>query len=540
MAKKKGGKKGGGARDSKPAQAAKKASSSEKAAPVPRATTSEAPKKADPLKKPTAARESDPPDSNEELDAPSSREAEPDPPIPKTQGAAWARPLVTLEKWWTWFEMRLLLVVIISLIAALVAWVSLKGMSSPVESSAKAGTMYRAMLGAIVLGSLTHVVMKRLKIAGRAAPLAVLAAMVFAALIAPSWRSTGVEYSGRLLNWLQEGSSLTMFGGLRGVSTRLTIVLAMLGASLAAASGKHINIDAVLRFLNPKLRVVTFVLSSIATITVCVAAAWGFVDYISIESFGANSDASRGEKVAHVEHHLSQDFFLWRKQVGFDLDALPVVLGGKKWDDDKRLTGRQWNAYLDESGYYDHFEKADVDALRAPAEDLDTSRIPQVVVPDGTARGLLVHAMNLLFPIGLLLVAARFFLRMLLVVSGHQSVEVEGELLHTAHLANDDEKPTESEPPATKAEAPLAKKSAALAAAKRSTAETDDDADEDDDSSEDDDAPEEAVKAEPRGVAKADAKDGAKDEAEDAVTEAKDDEGSDDTDESDADKGVKS
>jgi TRAP-type C4-dicarboxylate transport system permease small subunit len=388
---------------------------------------------------------------------------------------------VKIERAWTWFEMRLLLVVIVSLIAAMVSWVSLKGLSSPVESEARAGTMYRAMLGAIVLGSIAHTVTRRIKLEGRAAPAAVLAAMVLGAGVAPMWRATGVDYFGRMLNWLQEGSSLTMFGGLRGVSTRLTIVLAMVGASLAAANGKHINIDALLRFMRPQLRIVSFVLSSIATIAVCVAAAWGFTDYISIESFGANKDASRGEKISHVTHHLSQDFFLWRKQVGFDLEALPVVVGGGKWDDEKRMNGRQWNEFLDESGYYDHFEKTDVDALRSPEEDLDAPRVPQVVVPDGTARGLLVHALNLIFPIGLLLVAARFFLRMLLVVTGHQSVEVEGELLHSADsLAREDEQATESEPPETKAEAPDAKKSAAKAASAKKSAAKEESADADD------------------------------------------------------------
>ena len=52
-----------------------------------------------------------------------------------------------------------------------------------------------------------------------------------------------------------------------------------------------------------------------------------------------------------------------------------------------------------------------------------------VVVPNGSPRGLLVHVLNLAFPIGLVIIALRLLLRMILVVSGHDSVEVEGELV---------------------------------------------------------------------------------------------------------------
>jgi len=48
-----------------------------------------------------------------------------------------------------------------------------------------------------------------------------------------------------------------------------------------------------------------------------------------------------------------------------------------------------------------------------------------VVVPEGSPRGLLIPTMHLMFTIGFAMIGLRFLLRMLLVLSGHQSVEPE-------------------------------------------------------------------------------------------------------------------
>jgi len=42
--------------------------------------------------------------------------------------------------------------------------------------------------------------------------------------------------------------------------TRLTLWLALLGGSIATAKGKHINIDVVMRFLTPRMRIPVAVL----------------------------------------------------------------------------------------------------------------------------------------------------------------------------------------------------------------------------------------------------------------------------------------
>lgn len=465
MAKKKGGKKRadaaprptpGPASKEKPKASGPGAASEAAKAPPPESTKEpaepkpSAPKKAAPRATEPSPREAvaeapheepTPPASAFEEELTAAREVEEEKarrshPAFHAHGAAWARPFVVFERRWAWFEKRLLVVVLAALVASMVFWVALKGMSLPIESESSGGVVFRALFGASVLGFAARYATKPLGWDEARRAVATIAAMAIGIVVAPSWRSVGVDYFGNVLNWLQEGSHLTMFGGLRGLSTRLTILLALVGASLAAAGGKHINIDVALRFIKPVLRVPVYFLSTVATAGVCFAAAWGFFDYTSIESFGAERDWARAKKVQHVSHHVSQGFFLFRKQVGLDLRALPHVLGGGKWDDDSRMNGRQWNEFLEKSGYRDYYTAEQVAAARAPESDLDAPRMAMVVVPDGSVRGILVHSMNLMFPVGFIILGLRFLLRLLMVVSGHTTVEAEPEF-----GSNDDEVP---------------------------------------------------------------------------------------------------
>jgi TRAP-type C4-dicarboxylate transport system permease small subunit len=405
MSKKKGGKK----RSSPPA--------------APKPTTKEAePKPVESVSEP-GGRESEPtaPEENES--------SAPVPPKkePRREGAAWGKPLVTLERRFTWFELRLLVVIILLLIASMVAWVSVLGLSSPIESQDSAGTLYRGFAGAVILALISWAASKRLALSKQASSLLGVAAIVIGFATAGLWRATGVEYFGHLKNWLQEGSTLTMFGGLRGVSTRLTILLAFVGGSLAAASGKHINIDVALRFVTPKLKLPVFVLQNIATIVFCIVASVAFFEYIAITNFNAKEETSRSEKASIVGKAVSQDLFLFRRQFGFDLSATPHVLGGGKWDDESRLDGRKWNEYLESSGYRDYFTSEQVDALKAPPDALDGSRLALAIGPEGQPRNLLIRTMNLTFAVGFLFMAFRFLLRLLLVLSGHADMDAEND-----------------------------------------------------------------------------------------------------------------
>ena len=84
---------------------------------------------------------------------------------------------------------------------------------------------------------------------------AVTSAVVAGLVLGRLWANAGVEYFSNVLNWMQNASLLMLIGGLRGVVTRLTLWLALLGGSIATAKGKHINIDVVMRFLTPKMRI---------------------------------------------------------------------------------------------------------------------------------------------------------------------------------------------------------------------------------------------------------------------------------------------
>src|SRR5690606_14271320 len=112
--------------------------------------------------------------------------------------------------------------------------------------------------------------------------------------------------------------TLTLFGGLWGLSTRLTMFVAMLGASIAAASGTHINIDVVIRLLPLGLRRPVGVAAAVATAFVCFAASWGFLDHIAITGFKADDKAPMSEKVDRVGEGMGEMFFAFRKQVGLD------------------------------------------------------------------------------------------------------------------------------------------------------------------------------------------------------------------------------
>ncbi|NUP05519.1 MAG: hypothetical protein HOW73_05615 [Polyangiaceae bacterium] len=346
---------------------------------------------------------------------------------PPLARAAWGKPFVTIERWWTWFEVRLLVVVILGLVFSMVLWVSLQGMSAPVESESKAGLVFRGIVGAIAIGLAAWLGTGKLGLDRMKRTIAAMAGIAVGAAIAPSWRHAGVDYFGNVQNWLQEGSSLTMFGQLRGVSTRLTVVLAFIGGSLAAASGKHINIDVALRFVKDRFKLPVFVLQTAATVVFCVVAGLAFFEYIAITNFNAKPESTRSEKYKVVDDAVAQDLFLWRKQIGFDLSATTHVLGGGKWDDAERLSGRQWNEFLETSGYRDYFTPEQVQSLKSPDEYLDESRLPLAVGPEGPPRNLLVRTMNLTFAAGFFFMALRFLLRLILVLSGHQSIEPESD-----------------------------------------------------------------------------------------------------------------
>jgi hypothetical protein len=85
------------------------------------------------------------------------------------------------------------------------------------------------------------------------------------------------------------------------------------------------------------------------------------------------------------------------------------------------MKAAEWNAWLDGADWSSHFDKNAVEALHMDLTDPTATHMPQVVVP-GTgeeARGLLIRDANMVFPFGLAIIALKFLLRIVLVLSGH-------------------------------------------------------------------------------------------------------------------------
>jgi TRAP-type C4-dicarboxylate transport system permease small subunit len=362
------------------------------------------------------------------------------PPPPVVPKQAWGEPLVKLDKKWTSFESKLCVWVLLMEIAALCFWIALKGLSSEYSPGGGdvSGLVFRSLITSIVLGFAVHKATKppaaATEKADRHAVLVTVAVFV-GLLLGRVWVKVGVEYFSNLLNWLQNASLLMLVGGLRGLGTRFTLWLALLGASIATAKGKHINVDVVMRFLHPKMRVPVAVLGWIAASAMCFAGVVGFADHIAIESFKApatqpcpedknkDCDVYFGQKLDVVMREVGNDFFLMGRQVSLDVRSLPRVLVGTKYDG--WMKASEWNDWLKDGNWGAHFKQDDVNNLLLPADQPDALRSPAVNVPGGMeqARGLVIRDLNFVFPFGLLMIALRFILRALLAVSGHVRVD---------------------------------------------------------------------------------------------------------------------
>lgn len=332
--------------------------------------------------------------------------------------ARWGEPFARFDRFWTRFETWLCAIVLGLEIVALTAWIALKGLSTAPDSSV-AGIVFRALFAAGVLGGVGYLAGRRRSLnLGRALALAGVALGIFTAR---AWARVGVDWASNLLNWYQQGSALTLLGGLRGVGTRLTLLLALIGGSLATAAGKHVTIDLLTRFLKPRARVPVVIAGWLGAALVCFTASWGFFDHIAIENFEAKADASVGQKVRAVSHGLGEGAFIAVRQLDLDLETFPHVLRGEAYSE--WLDGKRWNAWLDESGFADRYGAERVQALKL---EHDAHRTPIVVIPDrGEAKGELVKATNLVVPIGLLILGIRFLLLVMLVLSGHRTIDPE-------------------------------------------------------------------------------------------------------------------
>jgi TRAP-type C4-dicarboxylate transport system permease small subunit len=363
-------------------------------------------------------------------------------------------PLERLDASWQRLESRLCAGVLVAEIASLTLWVSLKGLSADyMPGATSAGLVYRAILTATALGIAAHLATR--KHGGRVHGAATTVAVVVGLLAGRLWAHAGVTYASNLLNWLQNASTLMLIGGLRGLATRFTLWVALLGASLATSRGKHIHVDVLIRYVPEKLRRPTAIVGQVAALVVCVFGAIGFCDYIAISVYRADAvkpcpgeatrscDTSAGEKLATVEGKVGADFFLLGRQASLDVQSIGKVLGGTPYD--KWMSAAEWNSWLDGADWTAHFDKKAVDAVRMDPSQPDAKRMPQVPVP-GTgeeARGLLVRELDFVFPFGLIVIALKFLLRILLILQGR--IDVDPEAAHKEEeLAHAEERDTEA------------------------------------------------------------------------------------------------
>jgi hypothetical protein len=132
-----------------------------------------------------------------------------------------------------------------------------------------------------------------------------------------------------------------------------------------------------------------------------------------VESFGAKADDSSRRKVGIGIAGLGEHAFVLRKQILLDAQSVvPIAVEGRRYAG--FMTGAR-NQWLTENGFEDRYGSARARALHVPPNE---TRAPIVVVPGlGEPRGLLATSANLLFPVGLLVVAARFLIRAAVILS---------------------------------------------------------------------------------------------------------------------------
>lgn len=296
-----------------------------------------------------------------------------------------------LDRALTRIEVAIVSTALLVLSMLLFAWVSLKGLSSRTTPEFVAGLLFRSLVTSILFGAIGWKLSRR---SGWKTALFFIAGTFGGWL----WVDFGVEWAANVIGWLQDGSVLTWFGGLRGVGTRLTLIVAMAGGALATATGRHVSIDLAARAFSVSVRTWISRISAVIAAVVCLFAAWGFFDFTAIDAFHAAPEASGASKISATVSGLAHHARLAAKQLALDFKMSPRVLSGARWD--ASLRADEWNAWLCDS---DEFE-----SLKEP--DATVMRTPLLALPGESPRGLLVKDLSLIIPLGLLWIAMRFLL----------------------------------------------------------------------------------------------------------------------------------
>jgi hypothetical protein len=370
---------------------------------------------------------------------------------------AWALGLKRFDKAWTSFEAKACAVILVLEIVALCIWIIVKNMPityNPDGTGSKAGLVLRALLGGVALATVAHKIMgvaiKRDPESPTVGPVhgaVVTGALLIGLRLGKSWASVGAEFFSNVYSWLQASSSFVMLNGLRGFSSRMTLLVAILGASIATSKAKHINVDFGLRALPERFRKFAAVTGWLAAATVCVMSAYAFFDFIAIGNFQAPSkiectDGTKGPegtglcdppfstKWEKVVSTTKRDLFVAGRQIVLDTKTFSRVMKGEKYSE---MPAAEWNAWLDAGNWAAY---ADADELATFRAADDSPREPKSPVPGGgDLKPLLVKEFNIfVLGVGFLMIAARFLIRATLAVAGAVSVDPDA-----AHALDDAE-----------------------------------------------------------------------------------------------------
>lgn len=353
--------------------------------------------------------------------------------------------LLRLDRRWTSVEQYLAVFAIVAEIVTLVFWVALRAMASSYEEShSPIGPLFRGILGAIILGLIAHLILRPKPGQDQRLihPVATTVAVFVGLVLGWAWTEFGVSWSSNAVGWLQNASSVALIGGPRGAVTRLTLWLALLGASMAASRGKHISIDVATRYFPERLIPIVAIVGYLVAAVVCFAAAWGFVDSIGVTKFRAEAfrpcaageesesgicETTRGERLAVISRGVGNDLFLLGRQISLDFKTIPKVLTGDPYNN--YLSAPEWNAWIREGGWTDRYPEADVKAILMPEEDPKATKMPLIVEPGtGSGAGLLIRDLNFILPFGLLVIGLKMLLRILLVATGQ--VKIDPDAIH--------------------------------------------------------------------------------------------------------------
>ncbi|MBW2526052.1 MAG: hypothetical protein JRI23_17865, partial [Deltaproteobacteria bacterium] len=144
-----------------------------------------------------SADEDEEPDSDAapSSDEPSSR------PSDAPERPPWVERIVAFERRWSRLESWLLFIALMVLMAVLCIWISLNGMSSPLATPNKAGIVFRALLGAVLLGGAARFALRKREMPRWQRSVATAVGVVVGCALAPLWRGVGIETFGGLLDW---------------------------------------------------------------------------------------------------------------------------------------------------------------------------------------------------------------------------------------------------------------------------------------------------------------------------------------------------